>query len=52
MQTYHEPSITPPNIPVSEPVIASKPRPKFSKKIAKIDTDSIVPLTSFGPSSL
>jgi hypothetical protein len=52
MQTSHKPSITPPNNATSEPVIASKPPSKFSKKIAKIDTDSIVPLTSFVSFSL
>lgn len=52
MQTYHKPSIAPPNTTPSEPVITVKPRPKFSKKVPKIDTDSIIPLTSFGPSSL
>ena len=53
IQTSHEPSIAPPNNVVSEPVISksAKPRPKFSKKVPKIDTDYIVPLTSFVPSS-
>jgi hypothetical protein len=50
MQTSHEPSITPPNNAPSEPVITAKPRPKFSKKMAKINTNSIIPLSSFGPS--
>jgi hypothetical protein len=49
IQASHEPSIVPPNNGPSEPVISppSRPKPKFSKKVAKIDTDSVVPLTSF-----
>lgn len=53
IQTPHEPSIAPPNTALSEPVASrAKPRPKFSKKVPKIDTDSIVPLTSFVSSPL
>jgi len=47
----HEPSIVPPDNVLSEPEITTKPQPKFSKKMPKINTDSIIPLTSFISSS-